>query len=130
MDFAVTPLLAGAEPASGHLAWMLVARAMVLLMTPALAGYSLAFGDGGRWIGSLEHLFLNGVDLEAHGNMPHLLFMAFQGTFAIITAALTSGAIASFPSYFAIVRMSRTHTDDSLDVATAQDGTPAATEPV
>jgi Amt family ammonium transporter len=33
------------------------------------------------------------VELEANGSIPHLLFMAFQGTFAIITAALISGAI-------------------------------------
>jgi Amt family ammonium transporter len=33
------------------------------------------------------------VDLEPHGSIPHLLFMAYQGTFAIITAALISGAV-------------------------------------
>jgi Amt family ammonium transporter len=33
------------------------------------------------------------VNLEAKGTIPHVLFMAFQGTFAIITAALISGAI-------------------------------------
>ena len=59
----------------------------------ALAGYSLAFADGSRWIGGLDYVFLNGVDLSANGSIPHLLFMAFQGTFAIITAALISGAV-------------------------------------
>ncbi len=34
------------------------------------------------------------MGLEAQGTIPHLLFMAFQGTFAIITAALISGAVA------------------------------------
>lgn len=56
-------------------------------------GYSLAFGAGNRWIGGLDNAFLAGVGLEAKGTIPHLLFMAYQGTFAIITAALISGAI-------------------------------------
>jgi len=59
----------------------------------ALAGYSLAFGRGNAWIGGVEFLFLEDVGLEAHGSIPHLLFMAFQGTFAVITAALISGAV-------------------------------------
>jgi len=107
-------------------AWMLVATALVLLMTPALAffygglvrsknalntmmmsfvslgfvvvfwaliGYSLAFSTGGAWVGDLSRIFLRGVGLEAQGTIPHVLFMAYQGTFAIITAALISGAI-------------------------------------
>ncbi len=107
-------------------AWMLVATALVLLMTPALAffygglvrsknalntmmmsfaalgaigiawalvGYSLAFSPGSAWIGGSSHLFLRGVGLEAQGTIPHVLFMCYQGTFAIITAALISGAI-------------------------------------
>ncbi|MGE0591766.1 MAG: ammonium transporter [Vicinamibacterales bacterium] len=59
----------------------------------AVAGYSLAFGPGNAWVGDLSRLFLNGVGLEAQGTIPHVLFMAYQGTFAIITAALISGAI-------------------------------------
>ncbi|MEX2570732.1 MAG: ammonium transporter [Gemmatimonadota bacterium] len=61
----------------------------------ALAGYSLAFAPGNAWIGGLDFVFLRGVGLEAGewGGFPHLLFMAFQGTFAIITAALISGAV-------------------------------------
>src|SRR5262245_11140300 len=106
--------------------WMLVATALVLLMTPALAffygglvrsknslntmmmsfaalgfvavgwalvGYSFAFAPGGAWVGGLRHALLSGVNLSAHGTIPHLLFAAYQGTFAIITAALISGAI-------------------------------------
>ncbi len=107
-------------------AWMLVATALVLLMTPALAlfygglvraknalntmmmsiaalgvvglvwalvGYSLAFAQGPEWVGGAQHLFLRGVGLDAKGSIPQLLFMAYQGTFAIITAALISGAV-------------------------------------
>ncbi len=98
---------------SADTAWMLVSTALVLMMTPALgffyagmvrsknalntlmmsfaplgfvglawavAGYSIAFSTGSRWSGG-------------QGTIPHVLFMAYQGTFAIITAALISGAI-------------------------------------
>jgi Amt family ammonium transporter len=107
-------------------AWVLVATALVLLMTPALAffygglvrkknalntmmmsvcalgfvglawalvGYSLAFGRGNAGVGDLSMAFLRGVGLQPQGTIPHLLFFAFQGTFAVITAALISGAI-------------------------------------
>ena len=120
-------------------AWMLIATALVLLMTPALAffygglvrsknalntimmsfislgfvgvlwalfGYSLAFAEGGSWIGGLSNVFLRGVGLEANGTIPHMLFMAFQGTFAIITAALISGAIVErmrFSAYLTFI---------------------------
>src|SRR6185436_20300036 len=63
----------------------------------ALVGYSLAFTPGNNWIGDLSNVFLNGVGLEARDAMaakiPHVLYMAFQGSFCIITAALISGAI-------------------------------------
>src|SRR6188472_3758776 len=59
----------------------------------ALVGYSLAFSTGNAWIGDLSNVLLSGVGLEAKGTIPHVLFMAYQGTFCIITAALISGAI-------------------------------------
>ncbi len=61
----------------------------------AIIGYSLAFSSGNTFIGGLDFLFLNGVGLDVQdgATYPHLLFMAFQGTFAIITAALISGAV-------------------------------------
>jgi Amt family ammonium transporter len=59
----------------------------------ALVGYSLAFGEGSPLIGDLSMALLRGVGTEPSGTVPHILFMAFQGTFAIITAALISGAI-------------------------------------
>ncbi|HEY3133616.1 MAG TPA: ammonium transporter [Gemmatimonadaceae bacterium] len=59
----------------------------------ALIGYSLAFSEGSGLLGSFRNAFLNGARLEAHGTIPHILFVAYQGTFAIITAALISGAI-------------------------------------
>jgi len=80
----------------------------VVGITWALAGYSLAFSPGNAWIGGLDHVFLRGVGLETGdwGAFPHLLFMAFQGTFAIITAALISGAVVErmrFGPYLAFI---------------------------
>ena len=124
---------------NADIAWMLVATALVLLMTPALAffygglvrsknvlntmmmsfvalgpvavvwallGYSLAFAPGNGAIGSLAFAGLRGVGMEAQGTIPHLLFMAFQGTFAIITPALISGAVVErmrFNAYLAFI---------------------------
>ena len=117
-----------AEPAivPADTAWMLVATALVLLMTPALAffygglvrsknslntmmmsfaalgavgitwalgGYSLAFAEGNALVGGTANFFLNDISLEASGTIPQLLFLVYQGTFAIITAALISGAV-------------------------------------
>jgi Amt family ammonium transporter len=68
----------------------------------ALAGYSLAFADGTPLVGDLRHLLLRGVGLEVKGTIPHVLYMCYQGTFAIITVALISGAIVErmrFNSY-------------------------------
>src|SRR5205085_7657664 len=59
----------------------------------AVLGYSLAFGPGSDWVGDTSFVFLRGVGLDAKGTIPHLLFMSYQATFAIITAALISGAI-------------------------------------
>ncbi|MFD0361966.1 ammonium transporter [Nocardia sp. GCM10030253] len=62
-----------------------------------LAGYSLAFGEdaGGGLIGNLDHFGMAGIDPNSvRGSVPELLFATFQLTFAILTAALVSGAIA------------------------------------
>jgi len=59
----------------------------------AVIGYSLAFAPGSDWIGDTSRVFLRGVGLEPQGTIPHLLYMCYQATFAIITAALISGAI-------------------------------------
>jgi Amt family ammonium transporter len=123
------------------IAWMLVATALVLLMTPALgffygglvrsknalntmmmsvsalgfvgigwalAGYSIAFAPGNALTGDMSRALLSGVGLEAQGTIPHLLFFSYQGTFAIITAALISGAIVErmrFGSYLAFLSL-------------------------
>jgi len=72
----------------------------------ALIGYSLAFAPGNAVIGSFAFAGLRGVGMEAQGAIPHLLFMAFQGTFAIITPALISGAVVErmrFNAYLAFI---------------------------
>jgi Amt family ammonium transporter len=74
----------------------------------ATVGYSLAFAPGNAWVGDLSRLALRGVGLEAQGTIPHLLFMAYQGTFAIITAALISGAVVErmrFGPYLAFLTL-------------------------
>lgn len=63
-----------------------------------LIGYSFAFGpDHGGWIGGLEYYALHGTldgSSAAAPKIPHLLFVMYQATFAIITPALISGAFA------------------------------------
>lgn len=61
----------------------------------AFVGYSLAFAPGVALVGGMSHGLLRGVGLDAGawGAFPHLLFFAYQGAFAIITAALVSGAV-------------------------------------
>jgi Amt family ammonium transporter len=113
---------------TGDTAWMLVATALVLLMTPALGlfyaglvrskntlntfmmcigaiaiaavtwavvGYSLAFDGTGDLIGGLNYVGLHDVTFAPREGttIPHLVFMAFQATFCIITVALVSGAV-------------------------------------
>ena len=72
----------------------------------ALIAYSLAFAEGNAWIGGTTNALLAGVGTEAKGTIPHVLFMAYQGTFAIITAALISGAVVErmrFGPYLAFI---------------------------
>lgn len=58
-----------------------------------VAGYSIAFGDGGAYWGGLGKMFLGGITADTlSGNLPEVLFFAFQMTFAIITPALIVGA--------------------------------------
>jgi Amt family ammonium transporter len=74
----------------------------------ALLGYSLAFSTGNALLGDLSNILMNGVGLEAKGTIPHVLFLGFQGTFAIITAALISGSIVErmrFSAYTAFITL-------------------------
>jgi Amt family ammonium transporter len=76
----------------------------------ALVGYSLALSPGSNWLGDMSFLMLNGVGLANTGSIlgdvltiPHMLYMAFQATFCIITAALISGAIVERMRFSAYV---------------------------
>jgi len=69
----------------------------------AVVGYSLAFSTGNDWLGDLSNAMLSGVGLEPKGTIPAALFMSYQGTFAIITAALISGAIVERMRFSAYV---------------------------
>jgi len=61
-----------------------------------LVGYTLAFGPGGgAFIGGLGKAMLGGIGPESlAGSIPELVFVMFQGMFAIITPALIAGALA------------------------------------
>ena len=80
---------------------MCVAAIAVATVTWSAVGYSLAFDGTGDLVGGLNYAFLNDVTLEPRNvigtedpqTIPHLLFMAFQATFCIITVALVSGAV-------------------------------------
>jgi Amt family ammonium transporter len=113
---------------AGDTAWMLVATALVVMMTPALGlfyaglvrskntlntfmmcaaalavatvmwavvGYSIAFDGTGAIVGGLHNAFLHDVAFAPREGttIPHLLFMAFQASFCIVTVALVSGAV-------------------------------------
>ena len=99
----MTPGLAifygGMVRTTGVLNMIMMSFISIPLVTVAwlLVGYTLAFSpDGaGGFIGDLSHVGMLGITPEtAHGAVPELLYATFQLGFAIVTAALVSGAIA------------------------------------
>ncbi len=75
-------------------------------VTWVLFGYSLAFGpDHGGLIGGLSYMGMAGMQGTASAlapTVPQILFVMYQGTFAIITPALISGTFAErmrFPAF-------------------------------
>ncbi|MFO7477923.1 MAG: ammonium transporter [Methyloceanibacter sp.] len=72
-----------------------------------VAGYSLAFTDGGglnAYVGGLSKALLNGVDKEAlSGTIPESVFFTFQATFAIITPVLIIGAFVDRMKFSAVL---------------------------
>jgi len=86
--------------------------AITCLMTVIwmIAGYSLAFTDGGSlnsYVGGLSKMFLAGMELDSvhplAGTIPETVFMTFQMTFAIITPALICGAFADRMKFSAML---------------------------
>ncbi|MCQ4160738.1 ammonium transporter [Roseomonas sp. GC11] len=93
--------------------FFITATATVVWM---VAGYSLAFGEGGAYIGDLSKLFLSGLaenwdkpftlgsgDGAVAFTIPETVFLMFQMTFAIITPALATGAVADRMKFSALV---------------------------
>lgn len=75
-----------------------------------LYGYSLAFADGDMFIGTLNKAFLHGVDtatlvdtFSKGFKLPEYVYVAFQLTFAGITAALIVGAFAERVKFAAVL---------------------------
>jgi ammonium transporter, Amt family len=73
-----------------------------------LYGYSISFGtDGNPLIGSLKWIGLIDVGQDPSSvyatTIPHLVFMMFQATFAIITVALWTGAIVERIKFSALI---------------------------
>lgn len=81
-----------------------------------VAGYSLAFGEGNAWIGDLSRFFLGGLaenwdkpftlgsgDAAVATTIPESVFLMFQMTFAIITGALITGAVADRMKFSALL---------------------------
>ena len=64
----------------------------------AIAGYSLAFSGDAPALGNFERVLLLGIGMDSVSplakTIPEGLFMIYQMTFAIITVALVSGAVA------------------------------------
>ena len=76
----------------------------VVSLTWVIVGYTLAFGEGNAFIGSLDKFMLSGITTEAlSGTIPEILFVIFQMTFAIITVAIISGSIAERMKFGAFV---------------------------
>ncbi len=72
-----------------------------------VAGYSIAFSDGGAanaFVGGLSNLFLSDLKVDSlSGTIPESVFMTFQMTFAIITPALITGAFADRMKFSSMV---------------------------
>lgn len=87
-----------------------------------LWGYSLAFGpDINHFIGGLDWLGLNSVGQDPNADyaatIPHMAFMIFQAMFAVITAALITGAFAErmkFPAFVVFILLWATFVYDPV----------------
>ncbi|MCY4012707.1 MAG: ammonium transporter [Gammaproteobacteria bacterium] len=69
-----------------------------------LVGYSLAFSGDNELIGDFGMLFLADLDLEAlRGTFPESLYVVFQLGFAVVAAALITGAVADRMKFSSVV---------------------------
>ena len=83
------------------------AVACVMTVLWMIIGYSLAFTDGGgmnAYVGGLDKMLLRGIGVDTlSGTIPETVFMTFQMTFAIITPALITGALADRIKYSSLL---------------------------
>jgi Amt family ammonium transporter len=146
---AAPPAANAPAPNKSDTAWMLVATALVIMMSiPGLAifygglvrsknmlsvlmqvfmifalivvlwclyGYSLAFTEGNRFIGSFDRSLLKGIWDPAKASfstaptftrgvvLPEFVYVVFQATFAAITCALIIGSIAERAKFGAVL---------------------------
>lgn len=82
--------------------------AVVVTLTWTLAGYSFALRPGTEYIGGIDRLLLSSLPLNALAgnpgvNIPESVYLMFQLTFAIITAALVPGAFAERMKFSAVL---------------------------
>jgi Amt family ammonium transporter len=82
----------------------------VAILVWVLWAYSLAFDAGSKYLGGTSKLFLAGIKgdtlsatFSAGVGIPELVFVAFQMTFAAITAALVIGSIVERVKFSAII---------------------------
>jgi len=97
------------------LATMAQSFAVAALITViwVVIGYSLAFTPGSPYVGGLDRILLNGLEFlnqegkltvsEIAPTIPESVFVMFQMTFAIITAALITGAFAERMKFSALL---------------------------
>ena len=76
---------------------MVLGAFVVAFVAWIVAGYSMAFGDGGSlqsFMGGFGNMFLSGINWnDLSGTYPTYVFVVFQGTFAAITVAIASGSV-------------------------------------
>ncbi len=82
----------------------------LVLVLWALYGYSVAFTGGGSFFGGFDKLFLKGITVDSVAAtfskgvvIPELTFVAFQATFAAITACLIVGSFAERAKFSAVL---------------------------
>jgi len=76
---------------------MVLGAFVVAFIAWIVAGYSVAFGDGGSfqtYMGGFNNVLLSGINWnDLSGTYPTYVFIVFQGTFAAITVAIASGSV-------------------------------------
>jgi Amt family ammonium transporter len=87
----------------------------VIIVLWCIYGYSLAFTEGGRFIGKFDRILLNGIWDPVTATfttaatftkgvvLPEFVFAAFQATFAAITCGLIIGAFAERVNFKAVL---------------------------